>query len=179
MSIDYMSMPIPELVRRLDISIDIFSLNFDRLCIGNPDPACDEILALRNAEILDYLTKQKVLRVEEAIRDSELLRPEQQALRDGIEGLREVQEVYPILEQHADNPDALQHLGCDFRALCARYPRAVAYLRAESWSFSESYARSRAGSRAMKAILRGEPYEAAIAEMESEWSSYCNEHMRD
>ena len=179
MSIDYMSMPLPELVRRFDISIDIFSLNFDRLFIGNPDPAYAEILNLRNAEILDYLTKQEALRVEEAIRDAELPQSEWQALRDGIEGLREVQEVYPALEQHADNPDALQHWGCDFHALCARYPRAVAYLRAESWSFSAHYVKSRAGARAEEAILRGEPYEAAIAAMEAEWSSYCAEHAWD
>lgn len=67
----------------------------------------------------------------------------------------------------------------DLNALRAQYPVAAAYLKAESWSRARHDVKSNAGSRAMIKIESGENAEAAIVEMESEWSKNCEEHMFD
>lgn len=188
MSIDTMSMPLPELVRRWSVRRD--TADPSRLRAVVPTQSCADILRARKSEILAYLAEQDAQRAEEEARHAQEAAAYQAEL-DGIEGLRALQEAHRAWEQyddafraamedeHNDNPGTLHKPACDIAALNARYPRAAAYLRAESWSLSAHYVKSGAGSRAMKAILLGEPYETAIAAMEAEWSSYCEAHMWD
>lgn len=67
----------------------------------------------------------------------------------------------------------------DLEALTKRYPIAVAYLMAEGWSNSSNIDKSIAGDKAMEAIASGEDYKKVIAEMEREWSGYCDKHAWD
>lgn len=63
--------------------------------------------------------------------------------------------------------------------LKAKYPRAAAYLKAENWTMAGHYAKGAAGQKAVSRILSGEDYIKVIADMEAEWSDYCNEHIWD
>lgn len=65
------------------------------------------------------------------------------------------------------------------RDLMKQYPRATAYLKAESWSLASNYAKIRAGQKALERIINGEDHNIVIAEMEKEWSDYCKERMWD
>lgn len=188
MSIDYMSMPLAELVRRWSIRRDISDPS--RLHAVVPTQSCADILRARKPEILAYLAEQDVLRAAEMAREAQEAAAYQAQL-DGVEGLRELQTARSAWEQYYDdfraamedeyndNPGALHKPEYDLAALNKRYPRATAYLRAEAWSFAAHDVKASAGARAQQAILRGEPYEAAIAAMEAEWSSYCDKHMWD
>jgi hypothetical protein len=60
-----------------------------------------------------------------------------------------------------------------------KYPAAVAYLRAESYTYSDNYAKSGAGTRAVKRLEAGEDYKLVLADMESEWQKHVDEHIWD
>lgn len=57
--------------------------------------------------------------------------------------------------------------------LAAKYPRASAYLTAQSWSVASHYGKSAAGRKALERIINGEDHEQVITEMKAEWSAYC------
>lgn len=115
---------------------------------------------------------------------------ERQARIDAIPGLKEIR---ALIEARAGWRDELTRQmdsegGCtsmpgypegDVEALCAQYPRAAAYLRAEAWAEAENDVKSEAGAVALKKILNGEPYEAALAEMEQTWQAHVRSHMWD
>lgn len=67
----------------------------------------------------------------------------------------------------------------DVDALLAKYPRAAAYIKAESYSYAAHDVKSMSGAKAIEKIINGEDYAAALADMEAEWSAYVNEHMWD
>lgn len=105
---------------------------------------------------------------------------------DAIEGLTEIREAQDKLEQwHMDfaasfeGPEACGGFGVgprpnvDIDALKARYPRAAAYLQAQSWRNSSNYEKAEAGRVAEEKIVAGEDFAAAIAEMEQRWSDFC------
>lgn len=56
-----------------------------------------------------------------------------------------------------------------YATLAKRYPRAAAYLRAESWSVASNDVKAAAGRKAMNAIASGQSYKTAIREMEERW----------
>ena len=58
--------------------------------------------------------------------------------------------------------------------LKAQHPRAAAYVKAENWTMAGHYAKGAAGQKAVSRILSGEDYIKVIADMEAEWSDYCN-----
>ena len=64
-------------------------------------------------------------------------------------------------------------------ALNTKYPRAAAYVKAEDYSYAANYAKSSAGRKALEKIINGEDYAQAIADMEAEWSAYCEAHIWD
>lgn len=115
---------------------------------------------------------------------------ERQTRIDAIPGLKEIR---TLIDAQAGWRDELTRQmdsegGCtsmpgypegDIKALCARYPRAAAYLRAEAWAEAENDAKSQAGAVALEKILDGEPYEAALAEMEQTWQAHVRGHMWD
>ena len=63
--------------------------------------------------------------------------------------------------------------------LSARYPMAVAMLRAESYSRAANYRKADAGRKAVERILDGEDWEKVIGDMEAEWHEATSEHMWD
>lgn len=68
----------------------------------------------------------------------------------------------------------------DIKALKIQYPRAAAYLKAESYNLASHYAKAMAGRRAMDALAAGVDADAALKTMEDEWSAAVQEAiMRD
>lgn len=61
----------------------------------------------------------------------------------------------------------------------AEYPRAAAYLKAESYLLSENDGKFNAGKKAVERIINGEDCAVVLAEMEKEWADYCREHICD
>lgn len=113
-----------------------------------------------------------------------------QARIDAIPGLKAIR---ALIDARADWQDELAQQmdsedGCtsmpgypegDVKALCAQYPRAAAYLRAEAWAEAENDAKSQAGAEALEKILDGEPHEEVLAEMEQTWQAYVHSHVWD
>ena len=64
-------------------------------------------------------------------------------------------------------------------ALRAKYPRAAAYIDAQTYADADHYAKAAAGRTAMQAILAGEDYTAAMATMQASWSAHCDAHVWD
>lgn len=113
-----------------------------------------------------------------------------QARIDAIPGLKEIRALIEAqaswrneLTRQMDSEDGCTSMPGypegDVEALCARYPRAAAYLRAEAWVKAGHDVKSHAGAVAREKIINGEPYEAALAEMEQTWQTHVRSHMWD
>lgn len=63
--------------------------------------------------------------------------------------------------------------------LYEKYPKAAAMLQAEAYSSASNVAKSSAGRKARERIIDGEDYTQVIADMEKEWTDYCDEHVWD
>ena len=63
--------------------------------------------------------------------------------------------------------------------LAAKYPRAMAYLKAESVANKRNFELSAIGRKACKRIEAGEDYEKVLADMEQEREDFANRHMWD
>lgn len=101
-----------------------------------------------------------------------------------IEGLEEIRkaiiaeenyaDAFAAMMENADNdgvnpPKAPKVSSKNFKK---KYPKAAAYLWAESWNYASNDVKSSAGSRAMERIEAGEDYEKVLKEMQEEWSTY-------
>ena len=114
---------------------------------------------------------------------------ERQAKIKAIDGLEEIRAALADVEAwHSEFESSFSDVGglgvrqkpqYDFDALYAKYPRAAAYLKAESFEYASHYAKSAAGKKAKDRIINGEDHSKVIAEMESEWKSYCDNHLWD
>lgn len=67
----------------------------------------------------------------------------------------------------------------DLDAMRAEYPRAAAYLAAESMSLSPNYIKASAGQKALNKIINGEDHVQALADAKAEWDAYVQEHIWD
>lgn len=67
----------------------------------------------------------------------------------------------------------------NFDELRARYPRAAAYVFADSWAGAEHDVKASAGSKAKKQILEGNDHSQAIHEMRQTWATHCDQHIWD
>ena len=67
----------------------------------------------------------------------------------------------------------------DIAALKEKYPRAAAFLLAESWEYMPHYMRSTAGIKAKERIINGEDYTEVIKDMKAEWDEYIKDHRWD
>ena len=132
-------------------------------------------------EIVDYIKAEK----EREKREYE----ERERKIASIEGLKEIKAAIADLQDWQDEFDRsfddVGGLGVrkkpeyDLKAMKARFPRAAAYLEAESFDFSSNYNKSKAGRKAKERILNGEDYVSAIADMKNEWDAYIKERMFD
>lgn len=111
---------------------------------------------------------------------------ERQAKIAAIEGLREIQEAINDQIRWKEKFDAsLEESGGqgdgpipphDIPALKETYPRAAAFLLAESWSRSSQWAKSAAGKRALEKIINGDNEYCTIEDMKYEWYSCRDDH---
>lgn len=107
-----------------------------------------------------------------------------QAKEDAIEGLRELQGARYAWEDYRqrwnkqfdnENTRYVARPKSNPEELAQKYPRAAAYLLAQSYSGAGNYAKASAGRKAAERILNGEPHEKVIAEMEKEWEDAAHE----
>lgn len=151
--------------------------------------ACDRKLAnkhlpeikAKKPEILAYLAEEKA--AEEAERKA------RKAKIDAIEGLNEIKAALEaerayrrafdrmMEDEHNDGVNPPKRPVANSDDLKARYPRAAAYIKAETWEMTSHYAKSGAGRRAKERIIDGDDPVLVLAKMEAEWSNYCKEDM--
>ena len=121
-------------------------------------------------------------------REKERKAAERQSKIDAIEGLKEIRAASRELNEFYDryNEAVVNGYGIlpvkpdiDLDALKAKYPRAAAYLKAESYKNAAHYQKSSAGRKALERIINGEPHETVIAEMEREWTDAAMSHIWD
>lgn len=60
-------------------------------------------------------------------------------------------------------------------SVAKQYPRAAAYIKAESYFYSDNYVKSSFGKEAMNAIASGKSTSSAIKTMERKWEKYAVE----
>ena len=169
-----------EMIKKYDIRlategrIGIYNANR-----AKKDKMLDTIFAAK-PEIIAVLTAEK-----EA---AEKAAAERKAKIDAIEGLNELKAAIDEHERYYYDFNAAMERGdgrlparptSSVRETAEKYPRAAAYLKAESYEYSANYAKSGAGKKARERIINGEDYEQVLADMEKEWSEYCNEHVWD
>ena len=140
----------------------------------------DEILS-RKPEIMGILIEE--------MEEKERKYQERQDKINAIPGLAEIQAAKQDLdrwnEEWEKSFDDVGGLGVrpkpeyDFAAMNAKYPRAAAYLKAESYSHAAHDVKASAGQEALEKIINGEDYEEALKVMEDEWSAYCDAHVWD
>ena len=114
---------------------------------------------------------------------------ERQAKIKAIEGLEEIRAALADVEAwHSEFEASFSDVGglgvrpkpqYDFEAMYAQYPRAAAFLKAESFESASNYAKSSAGRKAKERIINGEDYSKAIEDMEAEWGKHCDAHIWD
>ena len=108
---------------------------------------------------------------------------------DAIEGLKEIEILRGEWYNYESAFDRMMDTGSSvlsakypsttLKDIYIKYPRAAAYLKAQSWHNASNYMKANAGRKAEEKILNGEDYLAAIAEMEKEFSDYCEQHVFD
>lgn len=140
-----------------------------------------EKIAAAKEEIREILLKE----FEEERRASD----EREAKINAIPGLKEIKAAKEDLENwHYEWEDSFHDVGglgvrpkpqYDFDELYKKYPRASAYLKAEAYSRAANYAKASAGKKALERVINGEDCDTILAEMEAEWSAYCDEHIWD
>jgi len=116
---------------------------------------------------------------------------ERKAKTAAIEGLEEIRSAIHAAEQYHrdfnrmmddeynDGVNPPERPTTNIAELKARYPRAAAYLVAESYSYADHYVKAGAGKRAVERIINGEDYNKVLADMKAEWDAHCAEHIWD
>ena len=174
------TMTVEELVKHCEIRL----AGTDKLEIRNVargKKMLDEIKA-RKTEIGDYLdAEEAAARVAAENRKAKIA---------AIEGLAELQaardaeanyhhEVNRRFDDEALSSFMPARPKVSSKDVAAKYPRAGAYVKAESWTYASNYAKNAAGRKALERIINGEDYEQVLAEMDAEWSAHCDQHAWD
>jgi len=142
-----------------------------------------DLLKRIKPEVLAYFAEEKARK--------QARREARQAKINAIEGLQELRNALDDEARYARAFDRMMENECNDGVnppkrptvksadLKEKYPRAAAYIKAENWSFSNNYAKSAAGEKAMKRIVDAEDYETVLADMETAWSAHYKERMWD
>ena len=185
----YSEMTIEEFVRALNVR------RTGANKIGCYPPKCgrDEIVAYMRANkpaILQYLMDQEAEQAR-AEQEAAKARADRDAKIQAIPGLAKIEHARADLAAwHEEWEASFEGEGgggigvrpkpkYDLKSMYDQYPNAVAYIKAREYSRSENIAKASAGEAAVRKILDGEDYNAAIAEMEAAWSKYCMDHAWD
>lgn len=173
-------MDIKELIKKYDITL----FGKDKIRIGQviqlrKDKA-EELVRGKKTEIMTYL-KEEELEKKRAFE-------ERQAKINAIEGLHEIKRA--IEEQVRWRRDFNRAMESENRcvgmrakpkdnidALKQKYPRAVAYLLAESESLKSNYELSAIGSEALERIINGEDYNVVLADMKKKQNDFVEKHI--
>lgn len=151
------------------------------------NPQKGEVLRFRTGvsnEIREEIKSMKP----EILAELKRRKSERQSKIDAIEGLKEIEHArYLIAEWRRKNNASIDRGDSvyvprpkvDIAALEAQYPRAVAYLFAEGYSYAANFRKAAAGRRALEKIINGEDHEKVISDMEAEWSEYTHQHRFD
>ncbi len=124
------------------------------------------------------------------IKKVEAEKVEREANIKDIEGLQELKNAINAEERYRHEFDRrmedemLSSIAPDkpkvsVQELKAKYPRAAAYIKAESWKNSSNVRKYNAGKKALERIVAGEDYEQVLADMEAEWTEYTRTRMWD
>lgn len=106
---------------------------------------------------------------------------------NAIEGLKEMNTLANAWDAYAVRRERAMDNGAqwptapktEMSELAAKFPRAAAYRKANAWSMASNYIKAGCGRRATEQVLNGEDYAAALADMDREWSDYCEAHIND
>ena len=170
---------------RIVVKNGVEYLGGDRV-LGEPKNKDDEkFVREHKADIIEFIKAEKAAKEEAEKKAYE----EYKKKVDAIEGLKELQNLIDdwdtyneALREFIEN-DAIGKAPVKpdktIKEVADMYPRAKAYIAAENYHNAAHYVKATAGKKALDAIINGEDYEKAIADMKAEWSSYCEEHMWD
>lgn len=173
-------------------STEVSAAAIEALRKAGKDPATRREFAGRPASVLpteialdiDELSRK----AKKIVDDADALHAQQLA---GIDGLSELQGAINAWMQYGAGLEAMmddeyndgarppRKPTASITALRATYPRAAAYVDAQTFADADHYAKAAAGRTAMQAILAGEDYTAAMAAMQASWSAYCDAHIWD
>ena len=151
-----------------------------KITMKRPEPAVLD-------EIKTILLEEKAER-DAARAEADRIRAEREARRDAIPGIKEIEEARSAWDKYHYIYDKVIAAGegrmptkpaVSTTELCEKYPKAAAMLQAEAYSRASNVAKSSAGRKARERIIDGEDYKTVIADMEEEWSKYCDEHVWD
>ena len=129
-----------------------------------------------SAENMAYL-KSRVDEIFAEFRRQEEAETERRRKIDGIKEITAARESirrYHAKFSAAFNRECVQlpeKPNVDLEALYAKFPRAVAYLTAESYTESSNYRKNAIGKKALERIINGEDCETVIQEMKAEWAN--------
>lgn len=124
--------------------------------------------------IIDYIRSEQIAKEKAA--------GERQRKIDAIEGLTELEnaidehnQYHYEIERRMQNENLSSFLPKKPESSIAefktKYPRAAAYLLAQSWESASNINKYSAGKKALERIINGEDYEVVIKEMEAEWDA--------
>jgi general stress protein 26 len=181
------TLKIEEMISKYDLILITSGANKGKIAARNT-------YAIKKDNVSSYIKDHKTEIVAElqARKDAgDKAEADRKAKIDAIEGLAEIKNAIAEHEEYHykfskmmddEYNDGANPPHCplsDVTALRAKYPRADAYIKAESYSCSSQFAKSDVGKKALVRIINGEDFESALADMESEWSAYCSQHIQD
>lgn len=171
---------VENMIKEYGITLDI---DGSRIYLGNvrqSDAKTIELIKNNKSAIVDLLKSKKA--AEDAKCEA------RQAKVNAIEGLSEIKNAISAWNKYhrefnrrMENEYLSSSLPAVPQAnvaeLKTQYPKANAFLMAESYSFANNSTKANAGKKALEAIISGKSYKKAIATMEREWSEYAEANM--
>lgn len=156
------------------------------------EPALLPQLSRPNEEELAYIRTHKAEIFEEVdaiAKEAKDAGNARQKKIDGIEGLSDIRETINAWEEYEYQRErdiasgrgwvTARAPSTSVEELRQRYPRAAAYLRAESFARASNYNKAGAGRRALERIIDGENYTQVLQDMEKEWSDAVRSNIWD
>lgn len=183
-------MTIEEIIDRYNIQIDVDYVDGEIIKTGRICVMDVQLMKKENAKDLIHTHRDEIFQFLSKQFDTEQkIKAERRKKIDGIEGLKILKDAIRDIENwHYEFEKSFDDVGGlgvrpypehDITALKEKYPRAAAFLLAESWEYMPHYMRSTAGIKAKERIINGEDYNEVIKDMKAEWDEYIKDHRWD
>lgn len=174
--------------------VDRYNIRLELKYVNGQDVKIGRIRIMKVKLVDKDNVRELILSNKEAIKDflnqkydaKQQAEAERQHKIDSIEGLQifrdtlnDIENWHAEFQKSFDDVDSLgvhQRPQHDLVELKQKYPRAAAYLQAESWEYAENYVKSAAGRKAKGKIINGKDYIEAIEDMKAEWEEYIKDH---